>query len=101
MARIGVADARYMGLRWPRDAGGKTVNRLLDWLGGAAVTWRWVVIVGWLIILGGLLGARHEFGGTYVNDYTVPGTGSANGLNRLNSTFPQEGGFGVPSPGHS
>jgi hypothetical protein len=63
MARIGVADARYMGLRWPRDAGGKTVNRLLDWLGGAAVRWRWVVIVGWLIILGGLLGARHEFGG--------------------------------------
>src|SRR5215471_12703021 len=71
-----------------------TVNRLLERLGGVAVRWRWVVIVGWLIILGGLLGARHEFGGTYVNDYTVPGTDSAKGLNRLNNTFPQEGGFG-------
>jgi len=71
-----------------------TVNRLLERLGGMAVRWHWVVIVGWLIILGGLLGARHEFGGTYVNDYTVPGTGSAHGLNRLNSTFAQEGGYG-------
>jgi RND superfamily putative drug exporter len=71
-----------------------TVNRLLDWLGGTAVRWRWVVIVGWLIILGGLLGARHQFGGTYVNDYTVPGTGSAKGLTRLNDTFTQKGGFG-------
>jgi putative drug exporter of the RND superfamily len=70
------------------------VNRLLERLGGAAVRWHWVVIAGWVIILGGLLGARHEFGGTYVNDYTVPGTGSAQGLNRLNSTFPQEGGYG-------
>ena len=70
------------------------MNRLLEGLGGLAVRRRWVVIVGWLIILGGLFGAKHEFGGGYVNNYTVPGTGSAIGLDVLNSTFPQQGGYG-------
>ena len=41
-----------------------------------------------------LLGARHAFGGEYVNNYTVSGSDSAAGLDLLNSTFPQQGGFG-------
>ena len=44
--------------------------------------------------MGGLLGARHAFGGEYVNNYTVSGSDSAAGLDLLNSTFPQQGGFG-------
>jgi putative drug exporter of the RND superfamily len=52
------------------------------------------VIVAWLLILGGLLGARQAFGGHYVNDYTVSGSDSATGLNRLNADYPQQGGYG-------
>jgi RND superfamily putative drug exporter len=70
------------------------VNHLLKWLGGFAARRYWVFIVAWVIILGGVLGANHAFGGKYVNDYTVPGSNSANGLNVLNSDYPQQGGFG-------
>ena len=70
------------------------MNHLLERLGGFAARRFWVFIVAWLIILGGLLGANHAFGGKYVNDYTVPGSGSSNGLNLLNSDYPQKGGFG-------
>ncbi len=70
------------------------MNRLLERLGGGAVKWRYAVIIAWVIILGGLLGARHEFGGNYVNNYTVSGTDSARGLDTLNASFPKQGGYG-------
>ena len=71
-----------------------SMNHLLERLGGFAARRFWVFIVACLIILGGLLGANHAFGGKYINDYTVPGSGSSNGLNLLNSDYPQKGGFG-------
>ncbi len=70
------------------------MNHLLKWLGGFAARRYWIFIVAWLIILGGLLAANHAFGGQYVNNYTVPGSNSANGLNLLNSDYPQQGGYG-------
>jgi len=69
------------------------VNRLLERLGGFSVRWRWAVIIAWLIILTGLFIAKQQFGGTYVNNYSVSGTDSATGLNRLNGTFSAEGGY--------
>ncbi len=74
--------------------GGRALNLLLERIGGFAARRYLVVIIGWLIILGGLLGARHALGGNYVNNYTVSGTGSARGLDRLNATFPKQGGYG-------
>jgi len=70
------------------------VNRLLERLGGGAVRWRYVVIIAWVVILGGLVWAKGEFGGNYVNNYTVSGTDSARGLDTLNAHFPQQGGYG-------
>jgi RND superfamily putative drug exporter len=70
------------------------VNRLLERLGGFAVRWHWAVIIAWVVIIVGLFAAKHEFGGGYLNNYSVPGTDSATGLNLLNSTFPSEGGYG-------
>ena len=70
------------------------MNQILERLGGFAARRHWIVIIAWLIVLGGLLGARHAFGGEYVNDYTVSGSDSATGLDVLNSTFPQQGGYG-------
>jgi len=70
------------------------MNNLLERLGGFAARRHWVVIIAWLVILGGLLATVKAFGGEYVNNYTVSGSDSAVGLDVLNSTFPQQGGFG-------
>jgi RND superfamily putative drug exporter len=70
------------------------MSLLLEGLAGFAARRHWAVIIGWLVILGGLLGARHAFGGEYVNNYTVSGSGSAAGLDVLNGTFPDQGGYG-------
>jgi len=70
------------------------VNLLLEKIAGAAARRHWIFIVAWVIILGGLFGAKHAFSGEYVNDYTISGSDSATGLNVLNSTFPQQGGYG-------
>jgi putative drug exporter of the RND superfamily len=69
------------------------LNRLLERLGGFSSRRHWIVIAAWVLILGGLLGAKQAFGGSYVNNFNVPGTESDNGLNRLNATFPAQGGY--------
>jgi putative drug exporter of the RND superfamily len=74
--------------------GDEAVNMFLERLAGAAARRHWVFIIAWVIILGGLLAAKNAFGGEYVNNYNVSGSDSANGLNVLNSTFPQQGGYG-------
>jgi len=70
------------------------MNLLLEKIAGVAARRHWIFIIAWVIVLGGLLGAKHAFGGEYTNDYTIAGSGSANGINVLNSTYPQQGGFG-------
>jgi RND superfamily putative drug exporter len=70
------------------------VNGLLEKLAGVAARKHWIFIIAWVIILGGLLAVKSAIGGEYVNNYTVPGSDSSTGLNILNSTFPQQGGYG-------
>ncbi len=70
------------------------MNHLLERLGSFAARKHWIVIIGWVIILGGLLWANGAFGGNYVNNYTVPGSDSSNGLNVLNADYPSQGGYG-------
>ena len=70
------------------------MNILLERLAGLGARRHWVFIIAWVIILGGLLGAKHAFGGEYVNNYTISGSDSAAGLDVLNKTFPQQSGFG-------
>ena len=55
------------------------MNKLLERLGGFAARRHWIVIIGWVIILGGAGGAPSR-GGAYVNNYNVSGSGSARGL---------------------
>jgi RND superfamily putative drug exporter len=69
------------------------LNQWLERLGGFSARRHWIVIVAWVLILGGLLAAKSAFGGEYVNNYNVPGTQSDDGLNRLNDTFSTQGGY--------
>jgi putative drug exporter of the RND superfamily len=69
------------------------MNTLLERLGGFAARRHWIVIIAWLVILGGALLARHAWGGEFVNNYNVSGSGSALGQDRLNQDFPQQSGY--------
>jgi len=80
------AASRHFGGRW-------ALNQFLERLGAYCARLHWIVIALWVVILVGLVAAKSAFGGDYVNNYNVPGTPSDSGLNRLNDTFPSQGGY--------
>ncbi|MFG1817997.1 MMPL family transporter [Kribbella sp. NPDC049174] len=69
------------------------MHAFLEGLGRGAARHHWPVIGAWLVIVVGLFVLRAFFGGTYVNNYTVPGSESSAGLNVLNSDFAKQGGY--------
>ena len=70
------------------------MNALLERLGAFAARRRWWVIAVWVLVLVGLSVARGAFGGTYVNDYSVPGSESSDGLDALTKDFAAASGYG-------
>jgi RND superfamily putative drug exporter len=70
------------------------MNLLLERLAAVAARRHLIFIFAWIVILGALLGAKHAFSGEYTNNYTISGSDSATGLNVLNTTFSQQGGYG-------
>jgi RND superfamily putative drug exporter len=66
------------------------LERLGTW---AARRHRWV-IGAWIVILLGLSLGRNLAGGDFVNDYSVPGSESQQGLDRLEADFPTASGYG-------
>ena len=71
------------------------MNRLLERLGGFAARRHWIVIATWIDHPRWPdRGEGTSSAARYVNDYTVPGSNSSNGLNLLNSDYPQQGGYG-------
>src|SRR4051812_11214878 len=69
------------------------MNAILERLGGWAARRRWWVIGAWLVVLVGLSVARSAVGGTFVNDYSVPGSESSNGLDVLKKDFTAASGY--------
>ncbi|MFC5263423.1 MMPL family transporter [Kribbella qitaiheensis] len=69
------------------------MHAFLDRLGRGAARHHWFVIGGWVVLVAGLFVLRSAFGGTYVNDYTVPGSESSAGLSVLNKDFSNQGGY--------
>ena len=70
------------------------MNAALERLGIWAVRRRWWVIGAWIVILLGLSLGRNLVGGEFVNDYSVPGSESQQGLDRLEADFPAASGYG-------
>jgi RND superfamily putative drug exporter len=69
------------------------VNGLLEALGRWCAQRHWYVLVAWLIAVGALLALRDAFGGQFVNNYSVPGSQSSEGLAVLQREFPSQGGY--------
>lgn len=69
------------------------MHKFLEGVGRFSARRHWVVILAWLIVLLVLLGLRSTFGGTFVNNYTVPGSQSSQGLDLLQKQFPSQGGY--------
>src|SRR3954447_16264637 len=69
------------------------MNVLLERLGRFAARHRWWVLGVWLLLLVGLTLTNRALGGNFVNDYTVPGSESSQGLDLLQRDFPQASGY--------
>ncbi|MCW2868789.1 MMPL family transporter [Actinacidiphila oryziradicis] len=72
----------------PRAPAG-ALGRLGEWCGRHYA----VVIVVWLVALGGLHAAQSTVGGTYSDDFSLSGTQSYEGLDVLNAHAPGAGGL--------
>jgi RND superfamily putative drug exporter len=83
--KAGSADA---GPGAPRAGG---LQRLGEWCARHFV----VVIVLWLVALGGMHALQNTFGGTYSDDFSLPGTQSHQGLEVLSAHAPGAGGTGA------
>jgi len=69
------------------------VHAFLDWLGRTSARRHWWVVGAWLVVLACLLLLRSALGGTFVNDYSVPGSQSSKGREVLTARFPQQSGY--------
>ncbi|MEU0554248.1 MMPL family transporter [Dactylosporangium sp. NPDC006015] len=61
-------------------------------LGRASFRHRWLVLIIWVVILGGLGGAAAAFRGATSSDFTMPGTESQRAIDALKSQFPEASG---------
>jgi RND superfamily putative drug exporter len=69
------------------------MHAFLERLGRGAARHHWLVIGSWVLVVAGLFVLRSAFGGSFVNDYTVPGSESSAGLKVLNDDFANQGGY--------
>ncbi|MEV0130655.1 MMPL family transporter [Dactylosporangium sp. NPDC050688] len=61
-------------------------------LGRASFRHRWLVLIIWVVLLGGLGGAAAAFRGPTSSDFTMPGTESQRAIDALKSQFPEASG---------
>jgi RND superfamily putative drug exporter len=69
------------------------MNEMLARIGRFAAAHRWWVAGVWLVLLVGLTLGNRAVGGDFVNDYSVPGSESSQGLDLLRKDFSQASGY--------
>lgn len=76
------------------NAPGSSRKKGLLWRLGAWSARHFVlVIAAWIVALAGLLALEHAYGGEYSDNYSLPGTQSAEGLDVLRAHEPAAGGY--------
>ncbi|MEV5507974.1 MMPL family transporter [Streptomyces orinoci] len=55
-----------------------------------------VVLAGWLLVLGGVAGLSRAFGGSFSDDFTLPGVQSVRAIGVLRAHDPAAGGYSAP-----
>jgi len=68
------------------------VALLLHRLGRFSYRRAWLVLVGWVVVLGALVGGGVALGGQLQESYAIPGTESQDALDTLEAVFPQTAG---------
>jgi RND superfamily putative drug exporter len=69
------------------------MHKFLAFVGRTCARWHWAVIAAWIVIVGVLLIGRTIADGDYDNNYSVPGSQSEAGLDKLDAAFPKAGGY--------
>jgi RND superfamily putative drug exporter len=69
------------------------MNALLERIGRFAARKHWIVVAVWLVVLIGLSLGSKAADGVFVNNYTVPGSESQAGLDRLDADFKDKSGY--------
>jgi RND superfamily putative drug exporter len=69
------------------------MHKFLQFVGRTCARWHWAVIAAWIVIVGCLLIGRTIADGAYDNNYSVPGSQSEAGLDKLDAAFPKAGGY--------
>jgi putative drug exporter of the RND superfamily len=64
-------------------------------VGAASMRRAWLVIVAWVLLLGGVLGGAFALGPDMQESFEIPGTESQEALDHLGSVFPQVAGSSV------
>lgn len=71
---------------------------MATWLarvGAASMRRAWLVVIAWVVLLGGVLGGALALGPNMQESFEIPGTESQDALDRLGSVFPQVAGSSV------
>ncbi|GAA1844372.1 MMPL family transporter [Asanoa iriomotensis] len=69
------------------------MHAFLARLGRTCARHHWIVIAAWLVLVVGLVVGNNRWGGTYNNNYTVPGSQSDKGTQIIASEFPGQSTF--------
>ncbi|NYF56202.1 MMPL family transporter [Micromonospora purpureochromogenes] len=77
------------------------MERILDRLGRAAAGHPWRILALWLLAAAALLGLGQAAGGTFVNDFRIPGAESQQAADLARAAFPEYGSASAEVVWHS
>src|SRR5262245_59154293 len=75
---------------WPRLGGLEGMANFMHHVGHFAARHKWVVLGAWVVIFAGIIGLYNTLGANTSDNVNLPGTGSQEATNLLESAFPPQ-----------